>query len=83
MQPATQANLQPRPERHRTCSLVAGNQSNLLHPHAVSIDLLTYHMRVLKKVERAFFDILCRQFHFLIQDEKFLWRVVTKVTTVS
>ena len=24
-----------RPERHRTCSLVAGNQS-LLHPHAVS-----------------------------------------------
>ena len=32
-----QTNQQMRPERHRTCSLVAGNQSNLLHPHAVSI----------------------------------------------
>jgi len=29
-----QTNQQTRPERHRTCSLVAGNQSNLLHPHA-------------------------------------------------
>ena len=32
-----QTNQQTRPERHRTCSLVAGNQSDLLHPHTVSI----------------------------------------------
>ena len=38
-------------------------------------------MRAKKKLENEF-GILFRNSHFLIQDEKFLWRVVTKATIV-